>query len=153
MLNAEDREHIGRLCKMLIDQGRVHFLQQKGFDSRLLYYTSSDVSLENVLLTALPASRWKEIPLTVQPARCTGSTTLYFEQCYLYRYFPSFFLKPKKARNLFAVTENITLATEENRLLTRQKAQHSRQDYGWSQFHLKFSHLIFVNLFLKCPGN
>ncbi|CDQ69641.1 unnamed protein product [Oncorhynchus mykiss] len=57
VLNAEDREHIGRLCKLLIDQGRVHFLQQKGFDSRLLYYTSSDVSLENVLLTALPASR------------------------------------------------------------------------------------------------
>uniref|UniRef100_A0A8C8H462 tRNA:m(4)X modification enzyme TRM13 n=1 Tax=Oncorhynchus tshawytscha TaxID=74940 RepID=A0A8C8H462_ONCTS len=57
VLNAEDREHIGRLCKLLIDQGRVHFLQQKGFDSRLLYYTSSDVSLENVLLTALPALR------------------------------------------------------------------------------------------------
>ncbi|XP_067086785.1 tRNA:m(4)X modification enzyme TRM13 homolog isoform X2 [Osmerus mordax] len=54
ILSIEDREHIGSLCKLLIDQGRVHFLEQKGYKSSLRYYTSKDVSLENVLLTALP---------------------------------------------------------------------------------------------------
>ncbi|XP_046905965.1 tRNA:m(4)X modification enzyme TRM13 homolog [Hypomesus transpacificus] len=54
ILSIEDREHIGSLCKLLINQGRVHFLEQKGYTSSLRYYTSKDVSLENVLLTALP---------------------------------------------------------------------------------------------------
>ncbi|KAJ8395459.1 hypothetical protein AAFF_G00031930 [Aldrovandia affinis] len=54
VVSAEDREHVGRLCKLLIDYGRVDFLQRKGFTSRLQYYTSRDVSLENVLLTAVP---------------------------------------------------------------------------------------------------
>ncbi|XP_028857560.1 tRNA:m(4)X modification enzyme TRM13 homolog [Denticeps clupeoides] len=53
-ISAEEREHIGRLCKLLIDYGRVRYLRQKGFDSGLCYYTSRDVSLENVLLTAVP---------------------------------------------------------------------------------------------------
>ncbi|KAL1023196.1 hypothetical protein UPYG_G00037540 [Umbra pygmaea] len=56
LLDAEDREQVGRLCKLLIDEGRVHFLQKKGLVSSLCYYTSTDVSLENVLLTAIPAS-------------------------------------------------------------------------------------------------
>ncbi|XP_030646971.1 tRNA:m(4)X modification enzyme TRM13 homolog [Chanos chanos] len=56
LVSAEEREHIGRLCKLLINQGRVHYLQKKGFDSSLCYYTSRDVSLENVLLTAVPRS-------------------------------------------------------------------------------------------------
>ncbi|XP_066548369.1 tRNA:m(4)X modification enzyme TRM13 homolog [Amia ocellicauda] len=55
VLCAEDREHIGRLCKLLIDHGRVYYLQQKGYTAMLQYYTSPDVSLENVLLTAFPA--------------------------------------------------------------------------------------------------
>lgn len=54
-VSAEEREHVGRLCKMLINHGRLHYLQQKGFTSSLRYYTSRDVSLENVLLTALPS--------------------------------------------------------------------------------------------------
>uniref|UniRef100_W5LF98 tRNA:m(4)X modification enzyme TRM13 n=1 Tax=Astyanax mexicanus TaxID=7994 RepID=W5LF98_ASTMX len=53
-VSAEEREQIGRLCKTLIDQGRLHYLQQRGFKSNLSYYTSRDVSLENVLLTAVP---------------------------------------------------------------------------------------------------
>ncbi|KAL7867130.1 hypothetical protein AOLI_G00149440 [Acnodon oligacanthus] len=53
-VSAEEREHIGRLCKTLIDHGRLHYLQQRGFKSNLRYYTSRDVSLENVLLTAVP---------------------------------------------------------------------------------------------------
>ncbi|XP_060797199.1 tRNA:m(4)X modification enzyme TRM13 homolog isoform X2 [Neoarius graeffei] len=54
-VSAEEREYVGRLCKMLINHGRLHYLQQKGFTSSLRYYTSRDVSLENVLLTALPS--------------------------------------------------------------------------------------------------
>ncbi|KAL7855216.1 hypothetical protein SRHO_G00174060 [Serrasalmus rhombeus] len=53
-VSAEEREHIGRLCKMLIDHGRLHYLQRRGFKSNLRYYTTRDVSLENVLLTAVP---------------------------------------------------------------------------------------------------
>lgn len=56
VMSVEEREQIGRLCKRLIDQGRVHYLQQRGFESSLKYYTSRDVSLENVLLTAVPSS-------------------------------------------------------------------------------------------------
>lgn len=54
-ISAEEREHVGRLCKMLINHGRLHYLQQRGFKPSLRYYTSRDVSLENVLLTALPS--------------------------------------------------------------------------------------------------
>nr|XP_055074571.1 tRNA:m(4)X modification enzyme TRM13 homolog isoform X1 [Misgurnus anguillicaudatus] len=56
VMSVEDREQIGRLCKLLIDQGRVYYLKQRGFESSLKYYTSRDVSLENVLLTAVPSS-------------------------------------------------------------------------------------------------
>ncbi|KAA0712150.1 tRNA:m(4)X modification enzyme TRM13 -like protein [Triplophysa tibetana] len=59
VMSVEDREQIGRLCKLLIDQGRVHYLKQRGFESSLKYYTSRDVSLENVLLTAVPSSNQK----------------------------------------------------------------------------------------------
>ncbi|XP_051866862.1 tRNA:m(4)X modification enzyme TRM13 homolog isoform X2 [Pristis pectinata] len=53
-LTVEEREHVGRLCKRLIDQGRIWYLQQQGFDSALQYYISPSISLENVLLTAIP---------------------------------------------------------------------------------------------------
>ncbi|KAK7126752.1 hypothetical protein R3I94_018064 [Phoxinus phoxinus] len=56
LMSVEDREQIGRLCKHLIDHGRVYYLQQKGFKTSLRYYTSRDVSLENVLLTAIPTA-------------------------------------------------------------------------------------------------
>lgn len=54
-LSPCEREHIGRLCKLLIDCGRLHFLQTKGFEGRLTRYVSSEVTLENVLLTAVPS--------------------------------------------------------------------------------------------------
>ncbi|XP_044528080.1 tRNA:m(4)X modification enzyme TRM13 homolog isoform X1 [Gracilinanus agilis] len=54
LLTVEERKNIGRLCKLLIDQGRIQYLQQKGYNASLQYYTDSFVSLENVLLTALP---------------------------------------------------------------------------------------------------
>lgn len=53
-LSASEREQLGRLCKQLIDHGRCHFLQMKGFSSKLTRYISSDITLENVLLTAVP---------------------------------------------------------------------------------------------------
>ncbi|XP_004582068.2 tRNA:m(4)X modification enzyme TRM13 homolog [Ochotona princeps] len=54
LLTAEEKKQIGHLCKLLIDQGRVNYLQQQGFSPALQYYTDPQVSLENVLLTALP---------------------------------------------------------------------------------------------------
>ncbi|XP_059231485.1 tRNA:m(4)X modification enzyme TRM13 homolog isoform X2 [Mustela nigripes] len=53
-LTVEEKKKIGHLCKLLIDQGRVEYLRQKGFSPALQYYTDPLVSLENVLLTALP---------------------------------------------------------------------------------------------------
>ncbi|KAK5870398.1 hypothetical protein PBY51_025035 [Eleginops maclovinus] len=53
-LPVEEREQVGRLCKQLIDGGRIHFLQQRGFNSKLTRYVSSQVTLENILLTAVP---------------------------------------------------------------------------------------------------
>uniref|UniRef100_A0A671TYX5 tRNA:m(4)X modification enzyme TRM13 n=1 Tax=Sparus aurata TaxID=8175 RepID=A0A671TYX5_SPAAU len=55
-LSAAEREQVGRLCKRLIDGGRIHFLRTRGFDSRLSRYVNSRVTLENVLLTAVPSS-------------------------------------------------------------------------------------------------
>ncbi|XP_040607914.1 tRNA:m(4)X modification enzyme TRM13 homolog isoform X2 [Mesocricetus auratus] len=55
ILTAEEKKNIGHLCKLLIDQGRLQYLQQKGFNPALQYYTDPSVSLENVLLTAIPA--------------------------------------------------------------------------------------------------
>ncbi|XP_027867739.1 tRNA:m(4)X modification enzyme TRM13 homolog [Xiphophorus couchianus] len=54
--SAAEREHLGRLCKLLIDSGRRDFLQTRGFSSRLIGYAHAEVTLENVLLTALPSS-------------------------------------------------------------------------------------------------
>ncbi|XP_073700229.1 tRNA:m(4)X modification enzyme TRM13 homolog [Garra rufa] len=56
LMSVEDREQIGWLCKRLIDHGRLYYLQQKGFETSLKYYASRDVSLENVLLTAVPTA-------------------------------------------------------------------------------------------------
>lgn len=54
-LPGEEKERLGRLCKLLIDQGRLQYLQRRGFRAALQRYTDPAVSLENVLLTALPA--------------------------------------------------------------------------------------------------
>ncbi|KAM8780183.1 tRNA:m(4)X modification enzyme TRM13 homolog isoform 3-T3 [Rhynchonycteris naso] len=54
-LPVEEKKKIGHLCKLLIDQGRVEYLRGQGFRPALQYYTDPAVSLENVLLTALPS--------------------------------------------------------------------------------------------------
>ncbi|XP_035871690.1 tRNA:m(4)X modification enzyme TRM13 homolog isoform X3 [Phyllostomus discolor] len=53
-LTAEEKEDIGRLCKLLIDHGRAEYLRRHGFRPALQYYTEPGVSPENVLLTAVP---------------------------------------------------------------------------------------------------
>ncbi|KFQ53520.1 tRNA:m(4)X modification enzyme TRM13, partial [Nestor notabilis] len=55
ILTAEERKEIGCLCKRLIDHGRIEYLQQRGYEALLQYYIESAVSLENVLLTAVPS--------------------------------------------------------------------------------------------------
>ncbi|XP_009957784.1 PREDICTED: tRNA:m(4)X modification enzyme TRM13 homolog, partial [Leptosomus discolor] len=55
ILTVEERKEIGCLCKLLIDHGRIEYLQQRGYKAALQYYTESAVSLENVLLTAVPS--------------------------------------------------------------------------------------------------
>ncbi|XP_066453326.1 tRNA:m(4)X modification enzyme TRM13 homolog isoform X2 [Eleutherodactylus coqui] len=53
-ISVEEREHLGRLCKLLIDRGRVDYLERMGYKASLEYYTEPEVSLENVLLIAIP---------------------------------------------------------------------------------------------------
>ncbi|XP_060546037.1 tRNA:m(4)X modification enzyme TRM13 homolog isoform X2 [Pantherophis guttatus] len=55
LLTADERKQIGHLCKLLIDHGRIEYLQQRGYEAVLQRYTDSSVSLENVLLTAVPS--------------------------------------------------------------------------------------------------
>ncbi|XP_066181366.1 tRNA:m(4)X modification enzyme TRM13 homolog isoform X1 [Sylvia atricapilla] len=54
ILSAEERKEMGWLCKRLIDHGRIEYLQRQGYQAALQCYTESAVSLENVLLTAVP---------------------------------------------------------------------------------------------------
>ncbi|XP_059481646.1 tRNA:m(4)X modification enzyme TRM13 homolog isoform X2 [Neocloeon triangulifer] len=49
-LCREVREEIGRKCKLVIDQGRVDYLQSLGFNSELVYYVKQSITLENVCL-------------------------------------------------------------------------------------------------------
>lgn len=53
-LTVEERENLGRLCKLLIDHGRLDYLNSMGYTASLEYYTEPEVSLENVLLIAVP---------------------------------------------------------------------------------------------------
>jgi tRNA:m4X modification enzyme len=51
-LGVEERESMGRICKRIIDQGRLEYLSSHGFDTELVYYVDSEVSLENTALFA-----------------------------------------------------------------------------------------------------
>lgn len=53
-LTVAEKKEVGRLCKLLIDQGRAEYLRRHGFRPALQYYTEPGVSPENVLLTAVP---------------------------------------------------------------------------------------------------
>lgn len=49
---TNERETIGRKAKALLNWGRLVFLENAGFQAELLYYTSADVSLENMCIVA-----------------------------------------------------------------------------------------------------
>ena len=51
-LTPEQREEVGYQCKKLIDIGRLKFIEMHGFHVRLVKYTTSELSLENVALLA-----------------------------------------------------------------------------------------------------
>lgn len=48
------KETIGLKCKRILDYARIRYLRQHGYDARLIYYTDKSISLENVLLVAVP---------------------------------------------------------------------------------------------------
>ncbi|XP_076649306.1 tRNA:m(4)X modification enzyme TRM13 homolog [Halictus rubicundus] len=52
ILTSSEREAIGRKVKTLLNWGRLEFLNSIGFESRLVYYTTTDVSLENMCIVA-----------------------------------------------------------------------------------------------------
>lgn len=56
LLPAQQRHQVGLLCKRLIDAGRLDFLHSRGFSGRLRRYVDGHVTLENVLLSAVPSS-------------------------------------------------------------------------------------------------
>lgn len=53
-MSVQERERIGRLCKRLIDEGRVQYLKSRGQEAGLSCYIGDDITLENTLLTAVP---------------------------------------------------------------------------------------------------
>ncbi|KYM92565.1 tRNA guanosine-2'-O-methyltransferase TRM13 like protein [Atta colombica] len=48
----DEREVIGRKAKTLLNWGRLVFLKSVGFQAELLYYISTDISLENMCVVA-----------------------------------------------------------------------------------------------------
>ncbi|OQR96828.1 tRNA guanosine-2'-O-methyltransferase [Thraustotheca clavata] len=48
----EKRTTLGRICKRLIDMGRVHYLRDRGMHAELVHYCEQSESLENCLLLA-----------------------------------------------------------------------------------------------------
>ncbi|KAG5324669.1 TRM13 enzyme, partial [Acromyrmex heyeri] len=49
---SDEREVIGRKAKTLLNWGRLAFLKSVGFQAELLYYISTDISLENMCIVA-----------------------------------------------------------------------------------------------------
>lgn len=55
-LGAQGRVEVGRMCKRLLDTGRLRYLEAHGYAGRLQTYVAQEVSPENVLLVATPAA-------------------------------------------------------------------------------------------------
>ena len=64
-LDKQGQEHVGYLCKRLIDMGRVHYLTSMGYDARFIRYVDPSVSLENVALIATPPAKRYGVPSTL----------------------------------------------------------------------------------------
>ncbi|XP_067370074.1 tRNA:m(4)X modification enzyme TRM13 homolog isoform X2 [Channa argus] len=69
-LSTGEREQLGRLCKLLIDSGRLHFIRTKGFSCRLSRYVDPQVTLENILLTAVPSTKPTTESSTTSTSAC-----------------------------------------------------------------------------------
>ena len=54
--DAASRRELGRMCKRLLDTGRLHYLEAHGYSARLQAYVEESVSPENTLLLAEPAA-------------------------------------------------------------------------------------------------
>lgn len=51
-LTKQEKEAIGKKCKLLLNYGRFDYLKQLDFNCNLYYYVNSNVSLENVCIVA-----------------------------------------------------------------------------------------------------
>ncbi|GJP40965.1 hypothetical protein CLOM_g618 [Closterium sp. NIES-68] len=55
-LSVQQKVRVGKACKMLIDAGRLDWLQAKGLVAKYVEYTTVDVSPENRMLLASRAN-------------------------------------------------------------------------------------------------
>ena len=53
-LSERERAVVGRMCKRLLDTGRLRYLQAHGYAGRLQEYVDVAVSPENTLIVAWP---------------------------------------------------------------------------------------------------
>ena len=53
--DAATRKQLGRMCKGLLDTGRLRYLEQHGYTGRLQRYVSAETTPENVVLVAEPS--------------------------------------------------------------------------------------------------
>lgn len=51
-LTSSEKEQIGRKVNSLLNWGRLEYLKKVGFQTNLIYYTTTDVSLENMCIVA-----------------------------------------------------------------------------------------------------
>lgn len=56
-LDDDEKKEIGKMCKFLIDYGRIKALEKQDFSCKLVSYVKEDVTLENVCLLATKA-KW-----------------------------------------------------------------------------------------------
>ncbi len=51
-LGKDEKKSIGLQCKRLIDTGRLKYLENHGYEAKLLYYVDSNITLEDIVLLA-----------------------------------------------------------------------------------------------------
>eukprot|EP00927_Polykrikos_kofoidii_P015474 TRINITY_DN16883_c0_g1_i1.p1 TRINITY_DN16883_c0_g1~~TRINITY_DN16883_c0_g1_i1.p1 ORF type:complete len:578 (-),score=72.01 TRINITY_DN16883_c0_g1_i1:14-1747(-) len=61
---AAARAELGHLCKRLIDEGRLAWMRDSGWNCRLVRFVDRQTSPENALLLAWPAAKPQEIELS-----------------------------------------------------------------------------------------
>jgi len=49
-LTSDEQREIGKMCKRLIDQGRILYLRSHGYNCKLIEYINSDITPENISL-------------------------------------------------------------------------------------------------------